>query len=67
MTDKPLKGQLSPAAKEFYAKATMGINRIKAAQKMLDAARTPKEISKAVKELRMAEKAVKDLFEGCGQ
>lgn len=67
MTNKPLKGQFSPATKEFYAQATMRINRVKAAQKILEAAKTPKEISKAVKELGMAEKAVKDLFEGCGQ
>lgn len=67
MTNKSLKGQFSPATKKFYAQATMGINRIKAAKKTLEAARTSQEISKAKKELELAEKSLKDLFEGCGQ
>lgn len=64
MTNKPLKGQFSPAVKEFYAQTTIMINRAKAAKKTLEAAKTPQEISKAKKELELAEKAIKDFFEG---
>lgn len=57
-----LKERIDMATHEFTVQAIMRVNRVNAAREILAAAKTPKEIKKAKKELKMAEKAIGDLF-----
>lgn len=57
-----LKERIDMATHEFTVQAIMRINRVNAAREILAAAKTSKEIKKAKKELKMAEKAIGDLF-----
>lgn len=57
-----LKERIDMATHEFTVQAIMRINMVNAAREILAAAKTSKEIKKAKKELKMAEKAIGDLF-----